>query len=267
MPVSDPASSASRPYPERNHPSKMRTTANDRRTNPETAPAMIALERTPRTVEDPTNGTKENLKSHGLSFDNVRNTATDREAWKRLVNNIRDPLALTAAYWFRGQLLQDRIRKSYSVIMWRLLDGELQGRSEDSHYVYDYIPKEGRDSSKTMRFIFKERIDPRVDTDETIKKKFCHADNICLPLSESEVDDLPSDWTFLVKVLNFDPKSARDSIGFSGRENLDHLGVFMHAFRMEIIGSGPNDEEIYIDLSTGQVQTMINLDLVVKNLQ
>ena len=46
---------------------------------------------------------EEDLKNRRLSLDDARNTATDRQGWKRLMNEVRAPPAPTAAYWLRGQ--------------------------------------------------------------------------------------------------------------------------------------------------------------------
>ena len=46
---------------------------------------------------------EEDLRNQRLSLDDARSTATDRQTWKRLVSEIRDPLAPTAAHWLRRQ--------------------------------------------------------------------------------------------------------------------------------------------------------------------
>ena len=48
---------------------------------------------------------EEDLRNQRLSLDNAKITATDRQAWKQLINRIRSPLAPTATYWVRGQPL------------------------------------------------------------------------------------------------------------------------------------------------------------------
>ena len=46
---------------------------------------------------------EEDLRNQRLSLDDARSTATDRQTWKRLMREIRDPLAPTAAHWLRRQ--------------------------------------------------------------------------------------------------------------------------------------------------------------------
>jgi hypothetical protein len=46
---------------------------------------------------------EEDLKNQRLTTDEARNFATDRQEWKRIVNDIRNPAAPTAAYWLRGR--------------------------------------------------------------------------------------------------------------------------------------------------------------------
>ncbi|CAF1031833.1 unnamed protein product [Didymodactylos carnosus] len=46
---------------------------------------------------------EENPKNRRLNLDEARNLATDRQAWKRLLNEIRNSLAPIAAYPLRGQ--------------------------------------------------------------------------------------------------------------------------------------------------------------------
>jgi len=46
---------------------------------------------------------EEDLRPRRLTLDDAKNIAMDRQAWKRLMNEIRDPTAPTAAYWLRGQ--------------------------------------------------------------------------------------------------------------------------------------------------------------------
>ena len=46
---------------------------------------------------------EKDLRNRRLTLDDARNTATDRRAWKRFMDDIRVPMAPTAAYWLRGQ--------------------------------------------------------------------------------------------------------------------------------------------------------------------
>lgn len=43
------------------------------------------------------------IKKKRLNTSEARTLATDRQAWKRLLSEIQNPLAPTSAYWLRGQ--------------------------------------------------------------------------------------------------------------------------------------------------------------------
>lgn len=159
--------------------------------------------------------------------------------------------------------IQRRLEHTYSIAQCNI-HGELQGRNENDHYVYEYIPEEKINDSEIIRLIFKERIDPRADTD-ILREKFCHVDGFCVRLPEMDMDGIPKEWTFLLKLVNFEPRPLGDLISFWHPDNSDRLGVHINAYYIEVTGFGPNDETISVD--TSRVRGMISLEMAVKNLE
>ena len=46
---------------------------------------------------------EDDLTNRRLNLEEAKNLAKDRQAWKQLINELRNPLTPTAAYWLRGQ--------------------------------------------------------------------------------------------------------------------------------------------------------------------
>ena len=154
----------------------------------------------------------------------------------------------------------------YSHLNWRFSDGILKGfkRGVADEYIYEYHPDSN--DAQVVRLVFKEKLQPDVDTVECIENKFNRIELARLAFPTIFVADLPEDWSFIIE--------ERDVVRQPPLKNViilhtfDKNGRIHFALRMENIAIyGENKltkEKKSIDFR-GYANGVIDLDLTIQN--
>lgn len=154
----------------------------------------------------------------------------------------------------------------YSHLNWHFSDGVLKGfnRGVADEYIYEYHPDSN--GAQVVRLVFKEKLQPDVDTVKCVENKFNRIELAQLAFPTMFAPDLPEDWSFIIEERDIvrHPPLKYVIVPFT----FDKNGRIHFSLRMENIAIyGENKltkEKKSIDFR-GYANGMIDLDLTIQN--
>ena len=171
------------------------------------------------------------------------------------------------------QELQDITLKIKSVLIncychlhWQFSDGILKGFNSGvaNEYIYEYHPDS--DDAQVIRLVFKQKLQPNVDTLESIASKFNRIELVRLAFPTMFASNLPTDWLFIIEKHDVvrNPPLENVITPFTFDENgRVHLSLLVT--NIDIYGKNKlTNEKKSIDLSLSG-NGMIDLDLIIQN--
>ncbi|CAF1335497.1 unnamed protein product [Adineta steineri] len=162
--------------------------------------------------------------------------------------------------------IESALINCYSYLQWQFSNGILKGFNGDvaNEYIYEYHPDS--DNTQVIRLVFKEKLEPKSDTLESIIDKFNRIEVVRLAFPTRSIDNLPTDWLFTIEKTNVIRQLPMDIviIPISLDEN-SRLRMSLQINNINIYGKNKltNEQILFDSIQNGNAK--INLDLTIQN--